>query len=92
MQPGSLLQETSGHSKRDDRNGVAFDDGRVIAACVVCAVGGHRAHLFSWRDLAEQVGQHWELELDNFIQVCPKEMLDKLAHPLGKLVKAIPAE
>jgi glutamate synthase (NADPH/NADH) large chain len=32
---------------------------------------------------AADILQHWDLELGNFIQVCPREMLDKLAHPLG---------
>lgn len=50
--------ETSVLSDRDDRNGVAFDDGLVAAACVVGAVGGDRAYLLTCRDLAEQVGQH----------------------------------
>jgi glutamate synthase (NADPH/NADH) large chain len=26
------------------------------------------------------------------VQVCPKEMLDKLSHPLGIEAKAVPAE
>ncbi|MHA7887558.1 glutamate synthase large subunit [Roseicyclus sp.] len=36
--------------------------------------------------------QHWDLERGNFLQVCPKEMLDKLAHPLGIEKAAVPAE
>ncbi|MEM9319468.1 MAG: glutamate synthase large subunit [Pseudomonadota bacterium] len=32
---------------------------------------------------AADIIQHWDLELQNFVQVCPKEMLDKLAHPIG---------
>ena len=36
--------------------------------------------------------QHWEMEKDHFIQVCPKEMLNKLAQPLGVEPTAIPAE
>ena len=27
--------------------------------------------------------QHWDVEKGNFVQVCPKEMLDKIPHPLG---------
>ncbi|MEL7131846.1 MAG: glutamate synthase-related protein, partial [Pseudomonadota bacterium] len=36
--------------------------------------------------------QHWETEQHNFLQVCPKEMLDKLAHPISLEEAAIPAE
>jgi len=41
---------------------------------------------------AADILQHWDLERGNFIQVCPKEMLDKLAHPLGVEKQAVPAE
>ncbi len=36
--------------------------------------------------------QHWDLEQGNFIQVCPKEMLNKLPAPLGIEETAVPAE
>jgi glutamate synthase (NADPH/NADH) large chain len=36
--------------------------------------------------------QHWDMEKGNFLQVCPKEMLDKLAHPIALEDAAIPAE
>lgn len=53
-----FFPKTSVLSDRDDRNGIAFDDGLVAAACVIGAVGGDRTdQLFLW-DLAEQVGQH----------------------------------
>ena len=41
---------------------------------------------------AADILQHWDVELGNFLQVCPKEMLDKLAHPLGIEETAVPAE
>ncbi|WP_120499482.1 glutamate synthase large subunit [Roseovarius sp. EL26] len=41
---------------------------------------------------AQDILQHWEAELGNFVQLCPTEMLDKLPHPLGHEAKAIPAE
>ncbi|WP_212522838.1 glutamate synthase large subunit [Actibacterium sp. MT2.3-13A] len=41
---------------------------------------------------AADILQHWDLEKDKFIQVCPKEMLAHLAHPLGIEEKAVPAE
>ncbi|WP_106746526.1 glutamate synthase large subunit [Yoonia maritima] len=36
--------------------------------------------------------QHWELEKGNFVQICPKEMLVHLKHPLSIEDAAIPAE
>ena len=41
---------------------------------------------------AADILQHWDIELKNFVQVCPKEMLDKLSHPLGIEERAVPAE
>jgi glutamate synthase (NADPH/NADH) large chain len=41
---------------------------------------------------AADILQHWEMERGNFLQVCPKEMLDKLIHPLGIEARAVPAE
>ena len=41
---------------------------------------------------AQDILQYWDRELRNFIQLCPREMLDKLEHPLGAEPKAIPAE
>ncbi|MFU1478187.1 glutamate synthase large subunit [Roseovarius sp. C7] len=40
---------------------------------------------------AKQILQHWDVEKANFVQVVPKEMLDKLEHPI-ELPEAIPAE
>ncbi|MCH2095451.1 MAG: glutamate synthase large subunit [Rhodobacteraceae bacterium] len=41
---------------------------------------------------ARDILQHWDIELKNFLQICPKEMLDKLPHPLGIEDQAVPAE
>ncbi|MBK1635296.1 glutamate synthase large subunit [Rhodovulum adriaticum] len=41
---------------------------------------------------ARDILTHWDLEKGNFVQVCPKEMLDKLSHPLGIEERAVPAE
>ncbi len=41
---------------------------------------------------AADILQHWESEKGNFLQVCPKEMLDKLEHPLSLEAAAVPAE
>ncbi|MEM9249324.1 MAG: glutamate synthase large subunit [Pseudomonadota bacterium] len=42
--------------------------------------------------LARDILQNWDLERGNFLQVCPKEMLGKLPHPLGAEDTAMPAE
>ena len=41
---------------------------------------------------ADNILQHWETELSNFVQICPKEMLVHLPHPLSKLPESIPAQ
>ena len=41
---------------------------------------------------AAHILQHWDTEQRNFLQVCPKEMLDKLPHPISEETAAIPAE
>ncbi|KUJ78116.1 glutamate synthase subunit alpha [Ruegeria marisrubri] len=41
---------------------------------------------------AADILQHWDMERTNFVQVCPKEMLDKLSHPLSREKTAVPAE
>ena len=41
---------------------------------------------------AADILQHWSTEKAHFVQVCPKEMLDKLPAPLGLEEAAVPAE
>ncbi|NRA99360.1 MAG: glutamate synthase large subunit [Rhodobacteraceae bacterium] len=41
---------------------------------------------------AADILQHWEEERENFLQIVPKEMLDKLPHPVPVGREAIPAE
>ncbi len=41
---------------------------------------------------AAHILQNWDSERGNFLQVCPKEMLDKLAHPISVEARAVPAE
>ncbi len=41
---------------------------------------------------AKGILQHWAAERANFLQVCPKEMLVHLAHPLSADSEAVPAE
>ncbi|MXQ08422.1 glutamate synthase large subunit [Alphaproteobacteria bacterium GH1-50] len=41
---------------------------------------------------AEAILQHWDDEKGNFLQICPKEMLNKLDVPIEGLDMAVPAE
>ncbi len=41
---------------------------------------------------AADILQHWDVEKRNFLQVCPKEMLNKLSHPLRLETATVPAE
>ncbi len=41
---------------------------------------------------AADILQHWDVEKVHFLQVCPKEMLNKLSHPLSIEATAVPAE
>ena len=41
---------------------------------------------------AAEILQHWDTEKANFLQICPIEMLDKLAHPVFVEQAAVPAE
>jgi len=41
---------------------------------------------------ARDILQHWDVEKANFLQVCPKEMLVHIAHPLTQEGAAVPAE
>ena len=41
---------------------------------------------------AAAILQDWDTERGNFLQVCPKEMLGKLAHPISIEAAAVPAE
>ncbi len=41
---------------------------------------------------ARDILQHWDVEKANFLQVCPKEMLVHIPHPLSHDSAAVPAE
>ena len=41
---------------------------------------------------AKGILQHWAAERANFLQICPKEMLVHLAHPLSAESEAVPAQ
>ena len=42
--------------------------------------------------LAREILLHWEAELGHFLQVCPKEMLNKIPAPLTRAARSVPAE
>ena len=41
---------------------------------------------------AAAILQHWDMEKGNFMQICPKEMLVHIPHPLSLEESAVPAE
>ena len=41
---------------------------------------------------AQDILQYWDTEKAHFLQICPKEMLDKLEHPLEDTAHPIPAQ
>jgi glutamate synthase (NADPH/NADH) large chain/glutamate synthase (ferredoxin) len=41
---------------------------------------------------AQRILDNWAEEVRNFLQVCPKEMLSRLPHPLSDEREAVPAE
>ena len=41
---------------------------------------------------AGEIIRNWDEERGNFLQVCPKEMLSRLTHPLSDEAEAVPAE
>ncbi|WP_193143116.1 glutamate synthase large subunit [Meridianimarinicoccus sp. MJW13] len=51
-----------------------------------------RHHAETGSRKAADILQHWDLEKANFMQICPKEMLVHLPHPLGIPAEAVPAE
>ena len=42
--------------------------------------------------IAERILSNWDRERLNFLQVCPKEMVDRLPYPLSDEVAKVPAE
>ena len=53
-------------------------------------INRHAAETGSEKALS--IMQNWDSDQANFVQVCPKEMLDKLAHPLSHMATSVPAE
>ena len=67
------------------RVGVSFWEEQLYALIQM-----HYKETFSQK--AEEILQDWDTEKSKFLQICPKEMLDKLSHPLSSESDAIPAE
>jgi glutamate synthase (NADPH/NADH) large chain len=75
-------------------------NGETLVACKVAEphweaelkglIERHLAETGSRR--AQDILRYWDRELPHFVQLCPREMLGKLAHPLGVTPEAIPAE
>ena len=42
--------------------------------------------------MAQEILRNWDTEVNNFTQICPKEMLNKIPHPISFDKGAIPAE
>ncbi|WP_149141918.1 glutamate synthase large subunit [Gemmobacter caeruleus] len=93
---------TGGMAYLYDPNGVA-EDFMNLESLVTCAVSHphweaqlkgliqrHVAETGSRK--AERIVANWEAERANFLQVCPKEMLVHLPHPLSDEAAKVPAE
>ena len=93
---------TGGMAYVYDPKGVA-EDFMNTETVLTCAVG-HRHWEAQLRSLvtehayetgsrlAERILSNWEEERANFLQICPKEMLPHLAHPLSDEAVKVPAE
>ncbi len=93
---------TGGMAYIYDPNETAFDF-LNMDSLVTCRVGSSvwEEQLYSLLKMhfeetssqkAEEILQHWDTEKTKFLQICPKEMLDKLPHPLSYESDSIPAE
>jgi glutamate synthase (NADPH/NADH) large chain/glutamate synthase (ferredoxin) len=93
---------TGGMAYVYDPNGVA-EDFMNLESLVTCAVShphwegqlkglieAHAAETAS--PIANRILANWEAERVNFLQVCPKEMLVHLPHPLSDEAVKVPAE
>jgi glutamate synthase (NADPH/NADH) large chain/glutamate synthase (ferredoxin) len=93
---------TGGMAYLYDPDGVA-EDLMNLESLVTCGLGHphweaqlkglierHAAETGSRK--ASDILQHWQSERANFLQVCPKEMLVNLSHPLSDEPQAMPAE
>jgi len=93
---------TGGMAYVHDPKGVA-EDFMNLESVVTCGIGhphwdAELKRLIA-RHVAETGSRHgaailadWETERRNFLQVCPKEMLSRLPHPLSDEAVKVPAE
>ncbi|MDE3238653.1 MAG: glutamate synthase large subunit [Paracoccaceae bacterium] len=93
---------TGGMAYLYDPDGVAEDfiNGETLVTCAI----GHPHWEAELKGLIErharetgsrkaaEIVAHWDTERANFLQVCPKEMLVHLPHPLSEGAEAVPAE
>ena len=42
--------------------------------------------------LGAEILRNWDETLPKFLQICPKEMVERLSHPLSDAAVALPAE
>ncbi len=93
---------TGGMAYLYDPNGVA-EDFMNLESLVTCAVthphweaqlrGLIERHVAETGSvLATRILANWAAERSNFLQVCPKEMLIHIPHPLSDEARAVPAE
>jgi glutamate synthase (NADPH/NADH) large chain/glutamate synthase (ferredoxin) len=93
---------TGGMAYVYDPEGVA-EDFMNLESILTCAVGHPhwemqlkgliQRHLDETGSrIAERILANWDSERRNFLQVCPTEMVDRLAYPLSDEVAKMPAE
>ncbi|WP_333818466.1 glutamate synthase-related protein, partial [Tabrizicola sp.] len=93
---------TGGMAYVYDPEGVA-EDMMNLETIMTCAVGHPhwemqlkglitRHHEETGSRMAERILANWDRERLNFLQVCPKEMVDRLPYPLSDEVAKVPAE
>jgi glutamate synthase (NADPH/NADH) large chain/glutamate synthase (ferredoxin) len=93
---------TGGMAYVYDPDGAA-EDFMNLESILTCGIGHphweaqlrgliERHHAETGSRIAERILSNWEAEKRNFLQVCPKEMLPHLAHPLSDEAAKVPAE
>jgi glutamate synthase (NADPH/NADH) large chain/glutamate synthase (ferredoxin) len=93
---------TGGMAYVYDPDGVA-EDFMNLESILTCGIGHphweaqvkgliERHHAETGSQIAGRILANWEAERGNFLQICPKEMLPHLAHPLSDEAARVPAE
>ena len=87
------IMALGGQLVADDRVELTRQGDEVIARCPVALRGLIEAHAAETGSVhAARILADWHSERANFLQVCPKEMLVHLPHPLSEDAQKIPAE